>query len=241
MSINVRHLQVLNLFLSTCFLIFYFNLFFLLIGIFFYFLFLGLGVNIGLHRGFSHSTLEPESILGRICLFFSVLCCMGKPTDWILVHRFHHQYADTDLDPHSPLIQGTWSVFSNQWSLPKSLPLRQLVNLRKKLKENSTFNLYDKYYWFILFSYCSILFLVGGFTFVVYFWSFPSILALLATSLVNSFCHNSRGETVNNSIVSFLTLGEGFHQTHHLNPKKIYFSNWKAFDLSGLIFKLIRR
>jgi len=26
----------------------------------------------------------------------------GDPMDWVSIHRFHHQFTDSDRDPHSP-------------------------------------------------------------------------------------------------------------------------------------------
>ena len=26
----------------------------------------------------------------------------GGPMDWVSIHRFHHQFTDTNRDPHSP-------------------------------------------------------------------------------------------------------------------------------------------
>jgi len=166
---------------------------------------------------------------------------MGKPTDWILVHRLHHQHADSPLDPHSPLRTGIWSVFFNTWSLPKEIPIRQIVSLRKKLREDFILTFFDRYYWVLIFFYIAVLTLSGGLVFVGYFWSLPALLALLATSLVNSVCHNSKGEIVDHPIISFFTLGEGFHRSHHLSPKKIFFSDWKAFDFSGVVFKFLKK
>ena len=31
----------------------------------------------------------------------------GHPIDWVSTHRFHHQFTDSDRDPHSP-IEGFW-------------------------------------------------------------------------------------------------------------------------------------
>ncbi len=241
MRLNVRHFQVLNLFLCFSLVPFFFHASYLMMSLFLYVLFLGLGINIGLHRGFSHSTLQTNSVLGKLCLFFSVLCCMGKPTDWILVHRLHHQYSDTAIDPHSPKDQGFLSIFLNIWSLPKAIPIRQLVSLRKKLREDTVLVFFDRFYWFLIAAYICALLGLGGPLFVVYFWSLPSLLALLATSLVNSVCHNLKGEIVDHPLVSLFTLGEGYHRSHHISPKKIYFSEWKAFDLSGFVFKLLSR
>ncbi len=31
----------------------------------------------------------------------------GDPLDWVSLHRYHHQYCDTEMDPHTPH-EGFW-------------------------------------------------------------------------------------------------------------------------------------
>ena len=35
------------------------------------------------------------------------LVLQGNPIDWVSTHRYHHQFCDSDRDPHSP-IEGFW-------------------------------------------------------------------------------------------------------------------------------------
>jgi fatty-acid desaturase len=51
-----------------------------------------------------------------------VCCLQGSPSRWVATHRRHHEYADDDPDPHSPILgvivrtvlhwHFTWSVNS---------------------------------------------------------------------------------------------------------------------------------
>lgn len=34
-------------------------------------------------------------------------CLQGNPIDWVSTHRYHHQFCDSNRDPHSP-IEGFW-------------------------------------------------------------------------------------------------------------------------------------
>lgn len=40
------------------------------------------------------------------------LILQGNPIDWVSTHRYHHQYCDSDRDPHSPL-DGFWFSHMN--------------------------------------------------------------------------------------------------------------------------------
>lgn len=37
--------------------------------------------------------------------------------EWVAIHRAHHQYSDTDRDPHSPKTYGIWRVLFLGWKL----------------------------------------------------------------------------------------------------------------------------
>jgi len=41
------------------------------------------------------------------CFSFLFFSFQGDPLDWVSIHRFHHQFTDSDRDPHSP-IEGFW-------------------------------------------------------------------------------------------------------------------------------------
>jgi fatty-acid desaturase len=34
-------------------------------------------------------------------------CVQGDPLEWVSSHRYHHQYCDTEMDPHTPY-EGFW-------------------------------------------------------------------------------------------------------------------------------------
>src|SRR5215467_3081544 len=63
-----------------------------------------------LHRTATHKALELHPSLAFI--FKLVLCLTtGLHTkEWVAVHRKHHAFTDQEGDPHSPLLEGFWSV-----------------------------------------------------------------------------------------------------------------------------------
>lgn len=45
-------------------------------------------------------------LLGKMKSCFG-FCVQGNPIDWVSTHRYHHQFCDSEKDPHSP-IEGFW-------------------------------------------------------------------------------------------------------------------------------------
>ena len=43
----------------------------------------------------------------KIVLVFCFVCMQGNPIDWVSTHRYHHQFCDSERDPHSPT-EGFW-------------------------------------------------------------------------------------------------------------------------------------
>jgi len=71
-----------------------------------YYVLAGLGVNLGYHRVLSHRSLKLTKWLERALV--TVGLPAGTPVQWAGNHRYHHQHADTELDPHSPVHRGFW-------------------------------------------------------------------------------------------------------------------------------------
>jgi len=55
------------------------------------------------HRCLSHRAFRIHPVLGSVLDGFMQVYGGIHPQRWVGVHRLHHRYADTELDPHSPL------------------------------------------------------------------------------------------------------------------------------------------
>ena len=74
----------------------------LLVG-FLCFLWTGIvGVNVSLHRYYSHRAFSTSKFKEWILLLSSIPTSLGSPAMWCSVHRLHHTSSDTDKDPHNP-------------------------------------------------------------------------------------------------------------------------------------------
>ncbi len=55
------------------------------------------------HRCLAHRAFRIHPVLGSFLAGFMQVYGGVHPDRWVGVHRLHHRYADTPLDPHSPL------------------------------------------------------------------------------------------------------------------------------------------
>ena len=55
------------------------------------------------HRCLAHRAFSVHPTLGRVLDTYFRVIVGTDPESWAAVHRLHHRYADTPLDPHSPL------------------------------------------------------------------------------------------------------------------------------------------
>jgi stearoyl-CoA desaturase (delta-9 desaturase) len=62
------------------------------------------------HRCVAHRAFAIHPVLATILDTYFRVIVMTSPKSWAAVHRLHHRYADTPLDPHSPVQRRPLSV-----------------------------------------------------------------------------------------------------------------------------------
>src|ERR1700757_283601 len=73
----------------------------------------GLGVTVGYHRYFTHSSFKAKSGLRVALAVAGSLAIEGPVITWVSDHRRHHKYSDREGDPHSPWRYGDdWKALS---------------------------------------------------------------------------------------------------------------------------------
>jgi stearoyl-CoA desaturase (delta-9 desaturase) len=77
-----------------------------------------LGINIGYHRLLTHKGFVCPKWLERGFAVLGVCCLQGSPSRWVATHRRHHEHADDEPDPHSPIIGFLWAHVG--WVLVKN-------------------------------------------------------------------------------------------------------------------------
>jgi fatty-acid desaturase len=67
------------------------------------------GINLCYHRLLTHRSLKCPKWLEHAMVVIAMSCLQETPARWVAIHRRHHQFADEQPDPHSPLAGFFWS------------------------------------------------------------------------------------------------------------------------------------
>ncbi|PWA80461.1 fatty acid desaturase, type 1, core [Artemisia annua] len=144
------------------------------------------------------------------------------PIFWVSIHRFHHQYVDSEKDPHSPIF-GFW--FSHMgWLFDTGYIIEKCQdrNNVEDLKSQKFYRFIRRTYVWHKFVFATLVYALGGFTYFVWTVGVATTWGYHVTFLVNSACHiwgNQMWKTndlsKNNWWVAMVTFGEGWHNNHH--------------------------
>lgn len=197
-------------------------------------IFSGLGVTVGAHRLFTHRCFKAHWAVRFFLVTMHTIAGQNCMYIWVRDHRQHHKYSDTDADPHN----ATRGFFFSHigWLMVRKHP--EVIRMGKHVDlsdlEADPFVMFQKTYYKTLYFLLSICFPIAipvlGWNeniwvglFGCYF--FRMIILLNITWLVNSAAHmygtrpyNNHIEPVESNLVSFLSLGEGWHNYHHCFP-----------------------
>ncbi|CAG9787313.1 unnamed protein product [Diatraea saccharalis] len=201
------------------------------------------GITIGAHRLYTHRCFKATPLLRAILILLQTGAGQNSMFIWCRDHRLHHRYSDTDADPHNAKRGFFFSHIG--WLMTKKHPY--VIELGKKidmsdLKADWMVMLQKKYYYYLYF-FIAVLLPVWA---AVHFLGEPwleaflvvycarYILQLNGTWLVNSAAHiygtrpyDKNLQPVESWFVSFISLGEGWHNYHHTFPW-----DYKAAELS---------
>nr|XP_043636078.1 palmitoyl-monogalactosyldiacylglycerol delta-7 desaturase, chloroplastic-like [Erigeron canadensis] len=205
------------------------------------------GITISYHRNLSHRSLKLPKWLEYIFAYLGVLACQRDPIFWVSIHRFHHQYVETEKDPHSPTF-GFW--FSHMgWLFDTGYIIEkyQERNNVEDLKSQAFYRFLRRTYAYHLFAYMALIYTFGGFTYFVWIVGVFTTWGYHVTWLVNSACHiwgyqawNTGDLSKNNWWVALLTFGEGWHNNHHaFEYSARHGLEWWQIDLGWYFIRLL--
>lgn len=244
---TVRTLQLINHILTLVGIVYaiYFSEYSLLfVSVVTYWIIGVLGINIGYHRLLSHRSFKTHWFWEQLFSVIGVITVVGSPLAWVAVHRQHHRSAERPGDPHSPYILGNFRAWFGIWDMPK-LDLK----LVRDMRENNFQRELHKKYLLIILMWVTILFLFDPLM-VIYMFAIPACLCLHSTSAIIVIAHRHgyrpypdvKDQSHNSWIANLITLGEGWHNTHHAKP---YAWNnqerWWEFDIPAYIIRLIKQ
>lgn len=221
-----------------------------------------LGITVGYHRLFTHTSFETPTWVKCIFAILGSMAIQGSLFDWVAMHRRHHQFSDTQDDPHSPHHHGTgfWGVLKGAWHahmgwfFKPEAPnmgryIKDLQNSRALRAINALFPLWIALT-FLLPAIAGGLITLswkGAFTGLVWGGLVRLFLVHHVTWSVNSACHlwgrrpyPSKDLSRNNFIFGVLAMGEGWHNTHHAYPRSARHGlKWWELDGSYGVIRLL--
>ena len=194
---------------------------------------LTVGLQIGAHRYFTHSSFETGPVRAAALNFLAIIPCMGTPQDWMVAHIYHHRHADTDLDPTNVYVIGWWKNYSSLWQ--KNVPLTtETTRIAVRSLKSSRAKFFYEYYIPILLLWGACLFAVSTQAFA---WLFllPILFGHWGMNLLNHVGHGIDGAKTS-WFFNLVTPGDGFHKFHHENPRKARFHK---YDLLGIFIEKV--
>jgi stearoyl-CoA desaturase (delta-9 desaturase) len=203
-----------------------------------------LGINIGYHRLLSHRSFKTHRFWEELFSLIGVITVVGSPLAWVAVHRQHHRSTEKPGDPHSPYLLGNFRAWFGLWNMPK-LDLKLVRDMREDEFQRDL----HKGYLLIILLWVFVIFLYDPLM-VIYTFAIPACLCLHSTSAIIVIAHRHgyrpypdvKDQSRNSWIANLITLGEGWHNTHHAKP---YAWNnqerWWEFDIPAYIIRLIKK
>ena len=226
-----------------------------------------LGINLCYHRLLTHRGFTLPKWLEHTLAILGVCSMEDTPARWVAVHRRHHQHADEQEDPHSPLVNFFWGHMG--WLLVKNQDLGRGGLYERYAKDI----LRDPFYaglerhawgiWIVVLSWLAFFFggfaaelLLGGttgealqFGSSVLVWGVfvRTVVVWHITWSVNSVTHvwgyrnyDTDEDSRNNVLVAIITSGEGWHNNHHADPRSAKHGHrWWEVDVVYLTIRAL--
>ena len=209
-----------------------------------------LGIGVGYHRLFTHRGFKAPRWVQYVLATCGTLAVQSGPIAWVTTHRLHHAFTDTDKDPHSPRNGTYWSHIG--WIFRGTAQL-QPESVRQRYSPDLTRDAFlvwiDKYYYITFIAVGVLLFVIGGWTMVLWGIVLRTVLSWHFTWLVNSATHlwgtqrfDSRDDSRNNGFVAAVSWGEGWHNNHHAYPRSARHGlTWKEIDINWMTIRVMEK
>lgn len=205
-----------------------------------------LGISAGYHRLFCHAGFKVNTITKRIILWLAMIAGQGSPIYWASIHRgYHHRYADTDKDAHSPT-HGFWHSYILWMFKMRTISIRSVVDLLRDDDMVFAHRYYQTIFWL-----SHILVALISVDLWLYLMALPAFITLHTFLLQTSVTHLSwagyrnydvRDKSVNVVWLWPIVLGEAWHNNHHGDGRNVnYGRRWWELDPTYYLIKIIRK
>lgn len=207
-------------------------------------------VTLYLHRSQTHRAVLFHPVVAHFMRFWLWMTTGMNTKEWVAIHRAHHQYSDTERDPHSPKVYGIWRVLLMGWKLyvnasKNKQMIRELgVGTPDDWIENKVYTPHP--YAGILLMLVIDCLLFGPIGLVV--WGVQMIwIPFFAAGVINGAAHwwGYRHYDLDNTSrnlwpIAFWIGGEELHHNHHANGAGAKFSHkWYEFDIGWFYIRVL--
>lgn len=204
---------------------------------------MSIGVEVGIHRMFSHQAFTAPRWIEVLLMYFGSIAGQGSVPFWVAVHKTHHPNSDTEKDPHSP-VKGIWQAYVG-WLIDDTqdkISYRSVVPL---LRDKMQKFFHDHYYKVIILT-VAVLALVHPLLAGMYFLA--STIAIQQNFIVNVVCHSdafgyrayeTKDLSRNVGWLSLLSWGLSLHNNHHHDPGNWNLARESEWDPSAWVIRLI--
>jgi stearoyl-CoA desaturase (delta-9 desaturase) len=218
------------------------------------------GITIGYHRYFTHGSFKANRTVKIILAVFGSLAIEGSLDQWVADHRKHHKFSDEVGDPHSPWRFGTskkaigkgllyshvgWLFDDDNTGIDKYAP---------DIAADKDLNWISKHFSVFVISSLLLPAVLGGLitwswmgALTAFFWAGLVRVAFVhhVTWSINSICHvfgnrpfTSRDLSSNVAWLAIPSLGESWHNLHHVDPTAARHGVMKGqIDISARLIK----
>jgi fatty-acid desaturase len=203
----------------------------------------------GYHRLLTHRSYKPPKWIEYLLATCGTLALQGGPMFWVAAHRVHHQFSDTDGDPHTPRDGKWWSHIG--WMLVGDAThcnIDECARYAPDICKDRFLVWLSKFNYLPLVVLSILLLALGGLPFLLWGMFFRVTMGLHATWMVNSLTHYrgrrrfaTRDGSRNNWFVALLTFGEGWHNNHHAYPTSARHGlAWYELDMNWLAIRFLQ-
>ncbi|XP_059457809.1 palmitoyl-monogalactosyldiacylglycerol delta-7 desaturase, chloroplastic-like [Corylus avellana] len=206
------------------------------------------GITLSYHRNLSHRSFKLPKWLEYLFAYCGALALQGSPIDWVSTHRYHHQFCDSERDPHSPT-EGFWYSHMS-WLFDTNAVIERCgeANNVADLQKQPFYRFLQRTYAFHPIALGVLLYALGGIPFLVWGMGVRIVWVYHITWLVNSACHvwgkqpwNTGDLSRNNWWVALLAFGEGWHNNHHaFEFSARHGLEWWQFDMTWYVIRFLQ-
>lgn len=221
------------------------------IALFFHWLTGSIGICLAYHRLLTHRSFQVPKWLEYILAMIGGLALQGGPIFWVAGHRLHHAHTeDIDKDPYSARRGFWWShILWLFYDRKEFFDYETYKRFAPDLARDPFYRWLNRYYLLLQIPVGFVLYLLGGWSFVIYGIFVRAVLLWHSTWLINSATHmwgyrtfDSKDNSRNLWWAAILTYGEGWHNNHHAHPNVVKAGlKWWEIDMTWWAIQTLKR